>query len=211
MALFSAACDSRQRTQQPSHIRQEKEKQTMNLKYLIKQWTITIRLFLVAVALAGLVGMVPTANAQVSVGGHVGIVIPWVTDSSGTTTTVFDSYSIGFPIGVDFKGQGPWAVSLETVPFVNQGPPHEVTFLVDPGILYGLEHGFTVGVRAAFSVNSPQVGFIPLINKSWKFKDQKGLFKAYYAEFDFPVQFSRPTGGPATNSVTFATHFGLGF
>lgn len=184
----------------------------MNVKFSIKQWSFATRaLFVVPTLVMAFTVMAPTASAQVTVGGHVGIVIPWVTHSDGQTTTEFDSYSIGFPIGVDFKAEGPWIVSLEAVPFVNQGPPHSTTVVVDPGLLYGLEHSFTVGVRAAFSINSPQVGFIPLINKSWKFKNQNQLFKAYYAEFDFPVQFNRPTGAPATNSFTFATHFGLGF
>jgi hypothetical protein len=166
---------------------------------------------MIAVAMLFLVALAPSAKAQVTVGGHVGFVIPWVTQSSGTTTTQFDEYNIGFPIGVTFKGQGHVAVDLETIPFIAQ-KPRAVTYLVDPGILYSLDHGVTLGLRAAFSINSPQVGFIPLINKSWKFRNaDKQFFKAYFIEGDFPVQFSRPTGGRATNSFTFATHFGLGF
>ena len=167
-------------------------------------------LYSAAILLMALVCIAVPAHAQITVGGHVGFVIPWVTHANGNTTTQFDAYNIGFPVGVTFKGQGHFAVDLEMVPFVGQ-KPHETTLVVDPGILYSLEHGITLGIRAAFSVNSPQVGFIPLINKSWKFKDQSRFFKAYFVEADFPVQFSRPTGGPATNSITFATHFGLGF
>lgn len=169
-----------------------------------------MRPFLILLALVAFAGMAPMATAQITVGGHVGFVIPWVTHGGGQTTTQFDDYNIGFPVGVTFKGQGHFAVDLEMIPFVSQ-KPHEVTLVVDPGILYGLEHGVTLGLRAAFSVNSSQVGFIPLINKSWKFKNQSGFFKAYFVEADLPIQFSRPTGGPSTNSVTFATHFGLGF
>jgi len=181
----------------------------MNVKF-IKQWTVTMRFFFLALAVMAFAAVAPTANAQITVGGHVGTVIPWVTDSSGKTTTEFDSYSIGFPIGVTFKGQGHFGVDLEMIPFVNQSP-HLTTFVVDPGIIYSLSHGYTLGWRAAFSVNAPTVGTIPFVNKAWKFKNQSGFFKAYFAEFDLPIQFSRPTGGPATNSVTFATHFGLGF
>jgi hypothetical protein len=167
---------------------------------------------MIAVTILFLLALSPGANAQVQVGGHVGFVIPWVTHNSaggGTTTTQFDQYNIGFPIGVTFKGQGHFAVDLETIPFVTS---NEVNFIVDPGVLYGLEHGWTLGMRAAFTVNSSQVGFIPLINKSWKFKNaDKQLFKAYFVEADFPVQFTRPAGGPTNHSITFATHFGLGF
>lgn len=166
---------------------------------------------MIAVAILFLLALAPSANAQVTVGGHVGFVIPWVTHDStgaGQTTTQFDQYNIGFPIGVTFKGQGHFAVDLETIPFVTA---NEVNFVVDPGILYSLNHGVTLGVRGAFTVNSSQVGFIPLINKSWKFKNQSGFFKAYFVEADLPVQFTRPVGGPTNNQVTFATHFGLGF
>lgn len=163
-----------------------------------------------AIFLAMLLGMAAPAHAQITVGGHVGFVIPWVTHSSGDTTTIFDNFAIGFPFGVTFKGQGRFAVDFEFVPSFSQNP-HQVSLTVDPGVLWRLEHGFTTGVRVAFDVNSSQIGFIPLLNKSWKFKDQSHFFKAYFVEADLPVKFNRPTGGPAANSVTFATHFGLGF
>jgi hypothetical protein len=166
--------------------------------------------FVLTVGAALWLGLAQAANAQITVGGHIGLVVPWVTHSNGTNTTQFDNYNVGFPIGVTFKGQGHFALDLEMIPFVDQ-KPHETTLVVDPGLLYSLDHGVTLGLRTAFSVNSAQVGFIPLVNKSWKFKNERGFFKAYFVEADLPVQFSRPTGGPASNAVTFATHFGLGF
>ncbi|HEY6251337.1 MAG TPA: hypothetical protein VI685_15375 [Candidatus Angelobacter sp.] len=170
----------------------------------------TKMLYSVAIFWMAVVSMAVPANAQITVGGHVGFVIPWVTHANGNTNTVFDNFAIGFPFGVTFKGQGRFAVDFEFVPSISTNP-HEVTLTVDPGILWRLEHGFTTGVRIAFDVNSSRIGFIPLLNKSWKFKDQSHFFKAYFVEADLPVKFDRPTGGPATNSVTFATHFGLGF
>ncbi len=169
-------------------------------------------IFVAAVALMMFVAAVPAATAQsgITVGGHVGFVIPWVTHANGDTTTFFDNPGVGFPLGVTFKGQGHMALDLEMVPSVNSNP-HSVTLTIDPGLVWSVSHGVGVGLRAAFDVNSSRVGFIPLINKSWKFKDQSHFFKAYFVEADLPVKFDRPTGGPATNSVTFATHFGLGF
>jgi len=152
----------------------------------------------------------PAAHAQITVGGHVGFVIPWVTHSGGQTTNIGDNFQIGFPLGVSFHGQGRTTIDLEMVPSFSDSP-RAVTLTVDPGVVCSINKGWSAGLRAAFDVNSPTVGFIPLVNKSWKFKDQKGFFKAYFVEADLPVKFSRPTGGPATNSVTFATHFGLGF
>lgn len=177
-----------------------------------------LRALAVASAALLFLALAPTAEAQITVGGHVGFVIPWVTHSGGTTTSEFDSYNIGFPVGVTFKGQGRFAVDLEMIPFVNQ--THTDNFVVDPGVLYTLNpdspRPVTLGLRAAFTVDSPQVGFIPLVHVDnplgpAPFIQESGLFKSYFFEVDMPVQFSRPRGGPATNSVTFATHFGLGF
>lgn len=154
--------------------------------------------------------LTPFAKAQDNIGGHIGFVIPWVTHADGQTTSVFDNYAVGFPIGVTFKGTSHLNIDFEMIPSISQRPK-EVTLTVDPGVVWSISHGYSVGLRAAFDVNSSTVGFIPLLNKSWKFKEQKGFFKAYFVEADLPVKFSRPTGGPATNAVTFATHFGLGF
>lgn len=157
-----------------------------------------------------LLGFTTIANAQDNIGGHIGFVVPWVTHAGGQTTSEFDNFSIGFPIGVTFKGTGHMNVDLEMIPTFSQNP-HTVTLTVDPGVVFSVPHDIGLGLRAAFDVNSSTIGFIPLVNKTWKFKEPKGIFKAYFVEADFPVKFSRPTGGPATNPVTFATHFGLGF
>jgi hypothetical protein len=56
-----------------------------------------------------------------------------------------------------------------------------------------------------------QFGFTPILNKSWQIKREGSFFKTYFVEADVPVRFNRPPGGPSTNPVTFAIHFGLGF
>ena len=161
-------------------------------------------------AFMSVVGAAASANAQITVGGHVGFVIPWVTHAGGTTTTIADRFQIGFPIGVTFKGQGHLALDLEMVPSIASNP-QTVSLTVDPGAVWSLSHGFAVGMRMAFDVNSSQFGFIPLVNKGWDFKEPKGIFKRYFVEVDLPFKFNRPPGGPSTNPFTFATHFGLGF
>ena len=167
--------------------------------------------FLFAVLLAVLgIGEAPVARAQTTVGGHIGILVPWVTRAGGNTTTVFDTFSLGLPFGVSVKGQGRMFVDFEFIPHINQNP-HLATLTVDPGVLWRLDHGFTVGLRAAFNINSSSIGFVPIVNKSWKLHDQSGFFKTFFGEIDVPVTFDRPTGGPATNPVTFATQFGFGF
>ncbi|HWZ45467.1 MAG TPA: hypothetical protein VNW97_18475 [Candidatus Saccharimonadales bacterium] len=154
--------------------------------------------------------MTPQALAQTEIGGHVGFVLPLVTRAGGDTTTIGDNFGIGFPIGVTFKGKGRMALDMEFVPSI-QNEPRQVSLLVHPGLIWSVGRGYSAGVRAAFDVNSSQFGFTPLLNKSWKFANQDQFFKAYFAEAVLPVRFNRPTGGIATNPVTFGIHFGLGF
>ncbi|MGA2654001.1 MAG: hypothetical protein ABSF28_26060 [Terracidiphilus sp.] len=151
-----------------------------------------------------------TARAQTTVGGHVGFVLPLVTWSGGQTTDLADNFSIGFPAGITVKGTGRMAFDMEFVSSV-QDSPRDVSVTVHPGFLWNVGHGFAPGIRAAFVVNSSEYGFTPLLNKSWPIKSKGSFFKAYFAEADLPVRFNRPVGGPDTNPVTFAMHFGLGF
>jgi len=170
---------------------------------------IGLRLAVVTALIWGIsVGVTPAAQAQ-TIGGHIGFVLPLVTHAGGQWTSLGDSFAIGFPFGVTFKSKGPLALDLEFVPFI-QDVPRRTTLLVHPGVVYSVGHGWALGIRAAFDVDSSQSGFTPLINKSWPIKHE-GFFKAYFVEADFPVRFNRPTGGPSTNPFTFAMHFGLGF
>lgn len=157
-----------------------------------------------------LASAVPMAEAQANMGGHIGFVLPLVTRAEGQTTNLGDNFSIGFPVGITIKGRGRMAFDMELVSSI-QNSPRTVTLTVHPGVVWGVGHGFGVGARAAFDVNSSQFGFTPLLNKSWPIGSENGFFKTYFAEADLPVRFNRPTGGPNTNPVTFAAHFGLGF
>ena len=148
------------------------------------------------------------ATAQDNIGGHIGFVLPLVTHAGGNTTTIADNFSIGFPVGVTFKGKGSMAFDLEFVPGV-QDSPRNTSLTVHPGFVWSLGHGWAAGIRAAFDVNTPSFGFTPLVNHSWPIKDS--FFKAYFVEAVLPVRFNRPTGGPDTTPVTFGLHFGLAF
>ena len=163
---------------------------------------------LCAAAAALLVAGVPVADAQTSLGGHIGLVLPLVTRAGGKTTNISDHFSIGFPLGITFKGKGRMAYDLELVPGV-QGTPRQTNLTVHPGFVWDVGHNFGVGLRAAFDVNSPQWGFTPLVNHSWPITNS--FFKAYFAEAVLPIRFNRPTNGISTTPVTFGLHFGLGF
>jgi hypothetical protein len=158
---------------------------------------------------------VPQEQAQAkkgpTLGGHIGFVLPLVTHSGGQTTSLADQPAVGFPVGITVKGTGRTAFDLEFVPQYNATGQRLTTLTVHPGLIYSLGHGYAVGLRAAFVVDNPTVGFTPLVNKSWPIKHNNSLFKAYFVEADLPVRFNRPVGAPATNAVTFAMHFGVAF
>jgi hypothetical protein len=157
------------------------------------------------------VSSTPQAKKGPTVGGHIGFVLPLVTHSGGQTTSLGDQPAVGFPVGITIKGSGRTAFDLEFVPQYNATGQRLTTLTVHPGLIYSLGHGYAVGLRAAFVVDNPTVGFTPLVNKSWPIKHNNSLFKAYFVEADLPVRFSRPVGAPATNAVTFAMHFGVAF
>ena len=168
---------------------------------------------IVSVSLWFTVGMflmsnIPPAHAQANLGGHIGFVLPLVTHAGGTTTNLADNFSIGFPLGITFKGKGRIAYDLELVPGV-QDTPRRSTLTVHPGLVWVVGRDFGVGMRAAFDVNTPVWGFTPLVNHSWPIEES--FFKAYFVEAVVPIRFNRPTVGVATNPVTFGLHFGLGF
>jgi hypothetical protein len=161
------------------------------------------------------VSSTPQAQAEAkkgpTLGGHIGFVLPLVTHSGGQTTSLGDQPAVGFPIGITIKGSGRTAFDFEFIPQYNATGQRLTTLTLHPGLIYSLGHGYAVGLRAAFVVDNPTVGFTPLVNKSWPIKHNNSLFKAYFVEADLPVRFSRPVGAPATNAVTFAMHFGVAF
>jgi hypothetical protein len=150
----------------------------------------------------------PGRAQEHSVGGHAGFVFPLVARAGDVTTTINDVFVVGMPVGISVKGSGRMFFDFEFVPLVRDRP-RLVTLTVHPGLIWRLGHGWGVGMRAAFDVNTSQVGFTPLINKSWPI--EHSFFKSYFAEADFVVRFNRPIVGPSTNLFAFALHFGVGF
>jgi len=108
-------------------------------------------LFSLFVAMMGVLSGIPAAEAQTTIGGHVGFVLPLVTHAGGQTTNIADNFSIGFPLGVTFKGNGHMAYDLELVPGV-RGTPRLTTFTVHPGLVWDIGNNLGAGIRAAFDV-----------------------------------------------------------
>ncbi|SRR6266446_1687153 len=170
-----------------------------------------IILAMLAISLASKVSLAQAQEGP-TLGGHIGFVLPLVTRAGGQTiNNVADQFSIGFPMGITVKGSGRLAFDLELVPFINTAPPRQTSLTIHPGLVWNLGHGWGAGGRLAFDVNNSAWGFTPLVNHSWRFKSDHGIFKTYFIEADLPVRFNRPVGGPATNAATFAMHFGVSF
>ncbi len=127
-------------------------------------------------------------------------------------TVFFDRtsiYSVGFPFGLTFNTSGKIKIDLEVVPFINpyiySDKAYEIHLLYHPGILYPLNNGWTLGLRAAFEIGEGQFGFTPLINKS--FKRDKGA--QFFIEIVAPGRF----GPEKTSGYTQlgGIHLGFGF
>lgn len=135
-------------------------------------------------------------------GGHIGFVVPLVTEVGGETITVDDDFVIGFPMGLNVKLSDRVAFDLELVPVV-QDSPQEINLVVHPGAIFSVG-SFAVGVRAAFEIDSDAWGFTPLIARGWPVK---GTSINYFVELDFPIRFQ--TDDETATGVAF--HSGISF
>jgi hypothetical protein len=100
------------------------------------------------------------AHKRPTLGGHIGFLLPLVTQSGGQTTSLADQPAVGFPIGITVKGSGRTAFDLEFVPQYNSTGQRLTTLTIHPGLIYSLGHGYAVGLRAAFVVDNPTVGLL---------------------------------------------------
>jgi hypothetical protein len=147
----------------------------------------------------------PSAHAENRLGGHFGAVFPLVTRTAGETTTITDDFTIGFPMGITIKKTDKFAFDLELVAGV-QNDPLNVSLTIHPGVLFGLEHGYTFGARVAFDVNAASWGFTPLLNKAFDKGDH-----ALFVEAVLPIRFQEDSLGDSQTSIGFGIHVGVGF
>lgn len=141
--------------------------------------------------------------AEDRLGGHIGFVLPLITNVDGNTTNITDHFSVGFPMGITVKTSDTRAFDLELVPGVDDG---HVSLTVHPGVIFGLRPGLAAGLRAAFDVNQDSWGFTPLINKSIPIGGHN-----FFAEAVLPVRFQKDSTGGHQTAIGFGVHFGIGF
>jgi hypothetical protein len=163
----------------------------MNLK------TIGLTLFALCVS-------VPATYADNQVGGHFGAVFaPLI--SSQDNSTIFDNFSIGFPMGITVKRGDKWAFDLELVTGVDT-KPLRVGLTVHPGVLRDLGGHWTVGLRAAFDVSGNAWGLTPLLNKGFPTGNH-----ALFIEGVVPIRFSEDALGDSQSAIGLGIHIGVGF
>jgi len=122
-----------------------------------------------------------------------------VTRVGGTTVTLGDDFSIGFPMGITVKTSDQWAFDLELVPSI-QNDPLFVGLTVHPGIIRALSNGYAAGLRMAFDVNQASWGFTPLVNKAFPVP---GRPYAFFVEGVLPIRFQAdPRAATARRSAS---------
>ena len=85
----------------------------------------------VGLTLAFLCISIPASHAENQIGGHFGVLFaPLI--SSQDDSTIFDNFTIGFPMGITVKRGDKWAFDLELVTGVDTDPLS--VGLVDPEV-----------------------------------------------------------------------------
>ena len=153
-----------------------------------------------------------TASDSKLAGYHIGVVQILFAANHGEVTWLnqSDFYSIGFPMGITFHSKGSSKFDLEFVPVFKpyasqEDKPYEVHFIVHPGILFPMHHGWTFGLRAAFEVGDGVFGVTPLLNKSFGNGDRSHFF----IEIVAPGRFGPNKDSSYTQLA--GVHLGFGF
>jgi hypothetical protein len=144
------------------------------------------------------------AAAQNQLGGHFGAVLPLVSRTGGSTTTIADQFEIGFPTGVTVKTASDWAYDLELVPGISRN--RSVSLTVHPGVIRALPNAFAAGLRMAFDVRGSAWGFTPLLNRGVRVGAT-----TYFVEGVVPIRFKQDGAGRDQTSIGFGVHVGIGF
>ena len=158
----------------------------------------------VGLTLAVLWISIPASHAEDQIGGHFGVLFaPLVT--SQDDSTIFDNFTIAFPMGITVKRGDKWAFDLELVAGIDPDPL-SVGLTVHPGVLRDIGNHWTLGLRGAFDVSGNAWGFTPLVNKAFPTGNH-----ALFIEGVVPIRFSEDATGESQSSIGLGIHVGVGF
>ena len=99
--------------------------------------------------------------------GYASFIHPIVTfDKNGSTFNFSDSYTVGFPMGINILKSDKMGFSFELAPFIkSQNDTAKVNYILfHPGAMFRFKHNFTFIARLAFET-SGRFGFTPVFNK----------------------------------------------
>lgn len=144
-------------------------------------------------------------NENPKITTYFSVVHPIVSFSeNGTSYNFNDSYTIGFPIGVNFLQNKKIAFSMEFVPSIvaSDGSSKMSGLLFHPGVIYRNIGGFNFLTRLAFNTNG-RYGFTAVVNRPIIKRENA----TYFLAMPIPVRF----GNDNPASVTIGFQFGISF
>ncbi len=143
---------------------------------------------------------------------HIGLMqmLVSIREAGVRDISLYDYYTLGFPVGITFPTGGRLLFDMEMVTFVkpyagNPDQPVEFELLIHPGFLIRVGSGFSIGLRGAVEINQGNHGFTPLLNKSFPLKNGN----AFFVELVLPGRFEADKSGSYSQEV--GIHAGFAF
>jgi hypothetical protein len=139
------------------------------------------------------------------IAGYFSIVHPIVSWSDQETTTNFSqSYTVGFPTGINLLKSDKLAFSFEITPFIRaeNGSSKMYNTLFHPGIIFLFKNGIGLTARAEFE-SSGRYGMTGVLSKVVK-KNKNG---SYFVAVPMPIRY----GNNKAASLGFAVQVGISF
>ena len=128
-----------------------------------------------------------TGNGYPKIMGYASIVHPIVAfDKDGSNFNFKDSYTVGFPFGLNFLKSDRIGFSFEFTPTIRsgQGTDKVSNLLFHPGMMFRRKHGFTIIARLAFET-AGRFGTTAVFNKIIAVKKDFKYFIAVPVPFRF--------------------------
>ncbi|MES2543866.1 MAG: hypothetical protein V4548_03205 [Bacteroidota bacterium] len=151
------------------------------------------------------VNIVSSQESYPQIKGYFSVVHPIVSvDKDQSHFNFSDTYTVGFPTGINILKSDHIGFSFEITPFikVENGVDKMSNVLYHPGVLFRYKKGFTFITRLAFET-SGRYGFTPVFNKV--FLKKNGI--SYFLATPFPVRF----GNEKPISISPSFQIGISF
>jgi hypothetical protein len=163
-------------------------------------------LFIIIIGIDFSFGQDKSANSEYpKIIGYLSVVHPIITfDKNGNTLNFDNSYTVGFPTGINILKNEKFGYSLEIVPFINNSNGNDKVnnVLFHPGLLFRYPKNWTLFTRMAFET-SGRYGVTPSISKVvYKTKSNN-----FFVSMPVPLRF----GNQKPASIGIALQMGLTF